>query len=179
MKSVVCEMRICSLRMKICSLRNKHFLSGCVYSDILNRKYENPWQKSEQTHREKTMKHSPRIFQTINFKTDDQVSVISKGLKFIPIHAWWTKIKSDANSCEISNVFVFSVVYFHYRLLLDFRTVFVEIKLPILLYYWITYFSIRGDEKFLFFRPVKAILRTDEANSMAFLQTEFLPWNDT
>ena len=67
--------------MKICSLRNKHFLSRCVYSDILNRKYENPWQKSEKTHREKTMKHSSRIFQTINFKTD-QVSVISKG--FIP-----------------------------------------------------------------------------------------------
>ena len=31
------------------------------------------------------MKHSSRIFQTINFKTDDQVSVISKGLKFMPI----------------------------------------------------------------------------------------------
>ena len=30
------------------------------------------------------MKHSSRIFQTINFKTDDQVSVISKGLKFLP-----------------------------------------------------------------------------------------------
>ena len=40
-----------------------------------------------------------------------------------------------------------AVVYFHYRLLWDFRTVFVEIKLPILLYYWITYFVIRGDEK--------------------------------
>ena len=98
-KSVVCEMKICSLRnenllfakwesvvleMKICNLRTKHFLSRCVYSDILKRKYENPWQKSEQTHRERTMKHSSRISQTINFKTDDQVSVISKGLKFIP-----------------------------------------------------------------------------------------------
>ena len=30
-----------------------------------------------------------------------------------------------------------------------------------------------------FFRPVKAIVRTDEANSMAFLQREFLPSNDT
>ena len=30
-----------------------------------------------------------------------------------------------------------------------------------------------------FFRPVKAIVRTDEANSMAFLQMEFLPSNDT
>ena len=30
------------------------------------------------------MKHSSRIFQTINFKTDNQVNVISKGLKFIP-----------------------------------------------------------------------------------------------
>ena len=30
-----------------------------------------------------------------------------------------------------------------------------------------------------FFRPVKAIERTDEANSMAFLQREFLPSNDT
>ena len=29
-----------------------------------------------------------------------------------------------------------------------------------------------------FFRPVKAIVRTDEANSMAFLQREFLPSND-
>ena len=29
------------------------------------------------------------------------------------------------------------------------------------------------------FRPVKAIVRTDEANSMAFLQREFLPSNDT
>ena len=53
-KSVVCEMGICSLRngnlyfakwesvvceMKICSLRNEHFLSRCVYSDILNRKF--------------------------------------------------------------------------------------------------------------------------------------------
>ena len=25
--------------MKICSLRNEHFLSRCVYSDILNRKF--------------------------------------------------------------------------------------------------------------------------------------------
>ena len=43
--------------MKICSLRNENinnFLSRCVYSDILNRKYEKPWQKSEHTHREKT-----------------------------------------------------------------------------------------------------------------------------
>ena len=72
-----------------------------------------------------------------------------------------------------------AVVYFHYRLLLDFRTVFVEIKWPILLYYWITNFLIRGDEKFRFFRPVKAIVRTDAANSMAFLQREFLPSNDT
>ena len=30
-----------------------------------------------------------------------------------------------------------------------------------------------------FFCPVKAIVRTDEANSMAFLQREFLPSNDT
>ena len=30
-----------------------------------------------------------------------------------------------------------------------------------------------------FFRPVKAIVRTDEANSMAFLLREFLPSNDT
>ena len=30
-----------------------------------------------------------------------------------------------------------------------------------------------------FFRPVKAIVRTDEANSMVFLQREFLPSNDT
>ena len=30
-----------------------------------------------------------------------------------------------------------------------------------------------------FFRPVKAIVRTDEANSMAFLQREFMPSNDT
>ena len=30
-----------------------------------------------------------------------------------------------------------------------------------------------------FFRPVKAIVRTDEANSVAFLQREFLPSNDT
>ena len=30
-----------------------------------------------------------------------------------------------------------------------------------------------------FFRPVKAIVRTDEANLMAFLQREFLPSNDT
>ena len=30
-----------------------------------------------------------------------------------------------------------------------------------------------------FFRPVKAIVITDEANSMAFLQREFLPSNDT
>ena len=30
-----------------------------------------------------------------------------------------------------------------------------------------------------FFRPVKAIVRTDEANSMAFLQREFLQSNDT
>ena len=30
-----------------------------------------------------------------------------------------------------------------------------------------------------FFRPVQAIVRTDEANSMAFLQREFLPSNDT
>ena len=30
-----------------------------------------------------------------------------------------------------------------------------------------------------FFRPVKSIVRTDEANSMAFLQREFLPSNDT
>ena len=30
-----------------------------------------------------------------------------------------------------------------------------------------------------FFRPVKAIVRTDEANSMAFLQREFLLSNDT
>ena len=30
-----------------------------------------------------------------------------------------------------------------------------------------------------FFRPVKTIVRTDEANSMAFLQREFLPSNDT
>ena len=30
-----------------------------------------------------------------------------------------------------------------------------------------------------FFRPVKAIVRTNEANSMAFLQWEFLPSNDT
>ena len=30
------------------------------------------------------MKHSSRIFQTINFQTNDQVSVISEGLKFIP-----------------------------------------------------------------------------------------------
>ena len=30
-----------------------------------------------------------------------------------------------------------------------------------------------------FFRPVKAIVRTDEANSMACLQREFLPSNDT
>ena len=30
-----------------------------------------------------------------------------------------------------------------------------------------------------FFRPVKAIVRTDEANSMAFLQREFLPSNDS
>ena len=30
-----------------------------------------------------------------------------------------------------------------------------------------------------FFRPVKAIVRTDEVNSMAFLQREFLPSNDT
>ena len=43
----------------------------------------------------------------------------------------------------------------------------------------VTYFFIRSDEKFLFFRPVKAIVRTDEANSMAFLQREFLPSNDT
>ena len=30
-----------------------------------------------------------------------------------------------------------------------------------------------------FFRPVKTIVRNDEANSMAFLQREFLPSNDT
>ena len=30
-----------------------------------------------------------------------------------------------------------------------------------------------------FFRPVKAIVRTDEANSMGFLQREFLPSNST
>ena len=30
-----------------------------------------------------------------------------------------------------------------------------------------------------FFRPVKAIVRTDEANSMALLEREFLPSNDT
>ena len=30
-----------------------------------------------------------------------------------------------------------------------------------------------------FFRPVKAIVRTDEVNSLAFLQREFLPSNDT
>ena len=30
------------------------------------------------------MKHSSRISQTINFQTNDQVSVISEGLKFIP-----------------------------------------------------------------------------------------------
>ena len=70
-------------------------------------------------------------------------------------------------------------MYFHYRLLLDVRTVFVEIKLSILLSYSITYFFIRGDEKFPFFRPLKAIVRTDEANSMAFLQRKFLPSNDT
>ena len=71
------------------------------------------------------------------------------------------------------------MVYFHYWLLLDFRTVFVEMKLPILLFYWTTYFFMRSDEKFPFFHPMKAIVRTDEANSMAFLQREFLPSNDT
>ena len=95
------------------------------------------------------------------------------------LHTWGKKIKSDANSWEFSNVSVFSVVYFHCQLLLDFRAVFVEIKLPILLYYWKTNFFIRGDEKFLFFHPVKAIVRTDKANSIAFLQREFLPSNDT
>ena len=40
-------------------------------------------------------------------------------------------------------------MYFHSRLLLDFRTVFVKIKLLSLLYYC-TYFFIRGDEKFRF-----------------------------
>ena len=53
-KSVVCEMRICSLwnenlqfakwqsvvcEMRICSLGNDNLLSRCVYSDILNRKF--------------------------------------------------------------------------------------------------------------------------------------------
>ena len=37
----------------------------------------------------------------------------------------------------------------------------------------------RSDEKFPFFHPMKAIVKTDEANSMAFLQREFLPSNNT
>ena len=68
---------------------------------------------------------------------------------------------------------------FSLPIIVRFWTVFVEIKWPILLYYWIAYFFIRGNETFPFFRPVKAIVRTDAANSMAFLQREFLPSNDT
>ena len=102
-----------------------------------------------------------------------------KGFLFLPFCEWLSLRKvALSNFWNCFNHLV-AVVYFHYQLLLDFRTVFVEIKLPILLYYWITYFFIRGDEKFPFFRPLKAIVRTDAANSMTFLQREFLPSNDT
>ena len=91
--------------MKICSLRNEHFLSRCVYSDILNRKF--PQKKPFRLAR----------------------------------NAW--RFRNCLNH-------LVAVVYFHSRLLLDFRTVFVKIKLLSLLYYWITYSFIRGDEKFRF-----------------------------
>ena len=102
-----------------------------------------------------------------------------KGFLFLPFCEWLSLKKVVLSNFWNCFKHLVVVVYFHYRLLLDFRTVFVEIKLPILLYYWITYFFIRGDEKFPFFRPVKAIVRTDAANSMTFLQREFLPSNDT
>ena len=72
-------------------------------------------------------------------------------------------------------------MHFHFWLFLDFRTVFVEIKLPILLYYWITYFFIRlnkGWWKVSVFPSSAVHFRTNAANTMTFLQREFLPSND-
>ena len=74
-----------------------------------------------------------------------------------------------------------AVVHFHFWLFLDFRTVFVEIKLPILLYYWITYFFIRSNKgwwKVSVFPSSAVHFRTNAANTMTFLQREFLPSND-
>ena len=81
-----------------------------------------------------------------------------KGFIFLPFCEWLSLRKVVlSNFWNCFNLLV-AVVHFHYRLFLDFTTIFVEIKLPILLYYWITYFFKRGDEKFLFFRRVQAIL---------------------
>ena len=83
-----------------------------------------------------------------------------KDFLFLPFCEWLSLRKVVLNSFWNCWNHLVAVVYFHYPLLLNCRTVFVEIKLPILLYYWINYFFIRGDEKFSFFRPVKAIVRT-------------------
>ena len=107
------------------------------------------------------------------------VTIYLPGFLFLPFCEWLSLRKIVLSNFWNCLNHLVAVVYFHYRLLLDFRNVFVEIKLPIFLYYWITYFFIRGDEKFSFFRPVKAIVKTDAANSMTSLQREFLPSNDT
>ena len=87
-----------------------------------------------------------------------------KGFIFLPFCEWLSLRKVVLSNFWNCFNHLVAVVHFHFWLFLDFRTVFVEIKLPILLYYWITYFFIRGDEKFPFFRPVQAILGCSKLN---------------
>ena len=105
-----------------------------------------------------------------------------KGFFFLPFCKWLSLRKVVLSNFWNCFNHLVAVVHFHFWLFLDFRTVFVEIKLPILLYYWITYFFIRSNKgwwKVSVFPSSAVHFRTDAANSMTFLQREFLPSNDT